>query len=117
MERPSWIKDKKLAKDFEVIEARVLDNYKDWIQDNGCYLLIKVYRDTQMIGVAVCDYDHNILKEFRGIRGRDIWNSIFDYEKENNLNWLTSKDHIAYLGKELKKAEIALSTGFEYFQE
>lgn len=117
MDRPSWVKDKKLAEDFEVIEARMLDPIKDFRMDNGCYALIRVYRDKNMIGVAISDYKHNILKEFCGYRARDLWNAIFDYEEKHKKEWFTVKDHIAYLGKELKKAELALATGFEYYQE
>ena len=117
MEKPSLVKNKKLAEDFEVIESPTIDPIKDFVMDNGCYVLIKIYKDQQKTGVGICDYNHTILKEFRGIRARDIWNAIFKYEKENNLNWFTTKDHIAYLGKELKKAELALAKGSEYYQE
>lgn len=114
--RPLWIKDKKVADSFEVIECS-WDRYKDWIMDYGCYVLIKVYMDTNEIGVAICDQEHTILKEFRGKSASDIYATIFRYEKENNLNWFTEKQHIAYLGKELKKAEMVLVLGVEYYQE
>ena len=42
---------------------------------------------------------------------------VFNYEEKNNLKWFNRKDHAAYLGKELKKAEIALILGTEYYQE
>lgn len=116
-ERPSWVKDKILAKDFEVIECHSLDPYKDFKTDLGCYVLIKVLFDKLQISVAICNYKHEILKEFRGKRAQDIWSSIFNYEEKNGLKWFNRKDHIAYLGKELKKAEIALILGTEYYQE
>lgn len=34
-----------------------------------------------------------------------------------NDGWVEEKEHAAYLGKELKKAEIALALGNEYYQE
>jgi len=117
MDRPAWVKDKKLADDFEVIETHSWDDYKDFKLDSGCYLLIRVYRDRPSIGVAISDYEHVILKEFRGTRAQDIWNAIFTYEEKHDLKWFTRKDHIAYLGKELKKAEIALALGTEYVQD
>ena len=117
MERPAWVKDKNIADDFEVIEAQKWDDYKDFRMDNGCYVLIKMHWDLHKIGAAICDYKHTILKEFRGTRAQDIWNAILGYEEKNNLKWFNRKDHIAYLGKELKKAEIALAMGFEYVQE
>ncbi len=117
MERPAWVKDKKVAETFEIITCKPWDDYKDFKMDSGCYVLIKVYSDKHAIGVAVCDYTHTILKEFRGSRAQDIWSAIFEYEEKNNLKWFTKKDHSAYLGKELKKAEIALAMGCQYIQE
>ncbi|MBI4155065.1 DUF4346 domain-containing protein [Candidatus Woesearchaeota archaeon] len=116
-ERPNWVKDKTYAKDFEIIECPSLDPYKDFKTDLGCYILIKVMFDTSQISVAICNYKHEILKEFRGKKAQDIWSTIFDYEEKNNLKWFNRKDHIAYLGKELKKAEIALALGTTYYQE
>ena len=116
-EKPEWIKKQKLAKDFEVIRVRKYDDYKDFKIDNGCYALIKVYRDTHEIGVGICDYKHAILKEFRGRRAQDLYTAIFDYSEKNSKNWFKRLEHAAYIGKELKKAEICLAMGTEYVQE
>ena len=40
--RPAWVKDKKLHKDFEIIDCKPYDDYKDHDNDFGCYTLIKV---------------------------------------------------------------------------
>ena len=48
---------------------------------------------------------------------RSIYNAIFTYSEKNKKGWFTRLDHAAYLGKELKKAEIALATGTDYVQE
>ena len=117
MDRPAWVKDKKVAEDFEVIRTKAYDDYKDHRNDDGCYVLIRVYWDTHEIGVAICDYKHTILKEFRGKRAQDIYVAIFKYDEQNNKNWFKVPDHAAYLGKELKKAEICLALGTEYIQE
>ena len=117
IERPSWVKDKKTADDFEVIEAQKYDNYKDFEMDKSSYCLIKVLWETSQISVAICNQEHVILKEFRGIRVQDICKAIFDYEEKNKVTFFKTKAHIAYLGKEIKKAEIALATGYEYVQE
>ena len=114
-EKPDWIKDKKVAPDFEVIRVKQWDDYKDFKTDQGCYVLIKIYRDKHEIGVAVCDYKHTILKEFRGRRAQDIYTAIFVHSEK--LNWFNRLDHAAYLGKELKKAEICLALGCDYYQE
>ncbi|HLG25026.1 MAG TPA: DUF4346 domain-containing protein [Candidatus Nanoarchaeia archaeon] len=117
MERPAWVKDKKVDKDFEVIRVKKWDDYKDFKMDNGCYLLIRNYFDTHEIGIAVCDYQHTILKEFRGTRAQDLYFAIFDFDEKNKKGWFNRMDHAAYLGKELKKAEICLAMGIEYVQE
>lgn len=118
LSKPRWIKDKSLHKDFEVIQCRPYDDYKDHKNDNSCYILIKVDFEFSEIQVAICNYQHEILKVFKGRRAQDIYHAIFEYEKENNLQWFAEKQHIAYLGKELKKAEIALALGNSgYYQE
>ena len=117
-ERPAWVKDKSVADDFEVIRCKPYDDYKDHKNDDGCYVLIKLYFDSAEIAVAVCDYKHMILKEFRGKRPQDIYNSLFEYSEKNNLKWFNNLQHAAYLGKELKKAELCLALGSNnYYQE
>ena len=117
-ERPKWIKDKTLHPDFKVIECKPYDDYKDHKNDSGCYTLIRVDFEKYEIEVAIANYKHEILAIFKGKRAQDIYNAIFKHEKENNLQWFTEKQHMAYLGKELKKAEIALALGNTgYYQE
>ena len=117
MDRPAWVKDKKVADDFEVIQVKPYDDYKDHRNDDGCYVLIRIYWDTHDIGAAVCDYTHTILKEFRGRRAQDLYVAMFKFSEQHSKNWFKVADHIAYIGKELKKAEICLSMGIEYVQE
>ncbi len=117
MDRPAWVKDKKVAEDFEIIQAKKWDDYKDFKTDDGCYTLIRIYWDTHDIGAAICDYKHTILKEFRGRRAQDLYTAIFEFSEKNGKNWFKRLDHAAYLGKELKKAEICLAMGIEYMQE
>ena len=117
IDKPAWVKDKKVADDFEIIQAKKWDDYKDFKMDDGCYTLVKVHWDKYEIGVAICDYNHVILKEFRGRRPQDIWQAIFSHMEEHKKNWFKRLDHAAYLGKELKKAEICMSIGTEYVQE
>ena len=117
IERPAWVKDKKVADDFEVIQVKKWDDYKDFRTDDSCYVLIRIYWDTHEIGVAVCDYKHTILKEFRGKRAQDIYVALFKHSDEHSKGWFKVPDHAAYLGKELKKAEICLALGVEYVQE
>ena len=117
-ERPKWVKDKTLHKDFEIIECKPYDDYKDHKNDNGCYVLIRVDFEHFEIHVAVSNYKHEILKVFKGKRAQDIYTAILNYEEKNKLTWFNQKQHVAYLGKELKKAEIALALGNTgYYQE
>ena len=117
-QKPRWVKDKVLHKDFEVIRCKSYDDYKDHKNDNSCYILIKVDFEFYEIQVAICNYKHEMLKVFKGKRPQDIYTAIFEYEKKHNLQWFAEKQHIAYLGKELKKAEIALALGnSSYYQE
>ncbi len=117
-QRPSWVKDKVLHKEFETIYCKPYDDYKDHKNDSSCYVLIKVDFEFYEIQIAICNYNHEILKVFRGKRSQDLYNAVFEYEKNHNLKWFTEKQHIAYIGKELKKAEIALALGSSgYYQE
>ncbi len=115
--KPSWIKEKKVSPDFEIIKCKEIESHKDFKMDKGCYVLIQIYRNTAEIGVAICSYKHKILKEFRGKRAKDIYHSIFKYNEKNKKRWFKRLDHAAYLGEELKKAEISLASGTEYYQE
>jgi hypothetical protein len=105
-----------IADDFELINCPAHDPLKDFRRDpTGTYVLIRC--DGPFIEVAVCDKKHVIVKAFRGKKAQDLYCAIFEYEKKNHLKWFSRKDHAAYLGKELKKAEFALSGKEAYIQE
>ena len=112
-------KTQKLAEDCVTRECPGYDPYKDFILDPaGHYVLIKVDFEFLRIELAVCDKDHNIIQIFRGQKCQDIYHAIFEHEKEHGVEWFKEKTHIAYLGKELKKAELALVMGQSgYYQE
>ena len=114
----TW-KTQKLSDQCEIVQCSDYDNYKDFKRDpTGAYVLIKVNFTVSQIEVGVCDKDHAVVQIFRGRKSQDIYNAIFKYEKDHNVAWFKEKTHIAYLGKELKKAELALVMGNSaYFQE
>ena len=118
-QRPRWVKDKTLHPDFEVIQCKSYDDYKDHKNEaSGYYVIIRVDFEYREIHCAVCSKTHEIVAVFKGKQGQDIYNAIFDYEKKKNVSWFTEKQHIAYLGKELKKAELNLAMGNSgYYQE
>lgn len=107
------------AKDCEMIECKEYDPYNDFKRDSsGYYVLIKPDFSTYRIEVAICNKKHEVIKIFSGRKPQDLYYAIFKFEKKHNITWFKDKDHIAYLGKELKKCEIALATGNNaYFQE
>lgn len=107
-----WVKKQETGQNFEIVECPPFDPWKDWIKDESCYVLVKVYRDIGKIGVAVCNYNNVILKEFRGNSAQEIYFYLL-----NKTHYITRLDHAAYLGKELVKAEYALKSNTEYIQE
>src|SRR3989338_2248137 len=109
----------KLAKNCKPVIAPNSIRLKVFIGDpSGYYVLIKVNFVTSRIEVAVCNKEHEIVKIFSGRKSQDIYYQIFQYEKKYKIVWFQDKGHIAYLGKELKKAELALVMGNSaYFQE
>jgi hypothetical protein len=119
-EKPSYIwHAQQTPPECDVIHCKSYDPYADFKRDpSGFYILIKVNFSTLAIEVAMCDKDHNIRKIFVGKKCQDLYDTILSYEKKHKLKWFEDKTHIAYLGKELKKAELALVLGNNaYFQE
>ncbi len=90
---------------------------KDFTADpSGCYVLIRVDREAGRIEAAICNPNHEIVAVFRGRKCQDVYLAIFNVENRS-APWFQSKDHIAYLGKELKKAELMLMSGVDYVQD
>jgi hypothetical protein len=108
-----------LSDSCQISECPDYDNYKDFKRDpTGYYVLIKINFELSRVEVGICDKDHKIVGIFRGRKSQDIYNAIFKREKNTGAAWFQEKTHIAYLGKELKKAELALVMGHSsYFQE
>jgi len=119
MKKKTCFESQHKPENCEIIVCAGYDNYKDFsMESTGHYILIKPNFEISKIEVAVCDKEHTILKIFQGQKAQDIYHTLFAYEKENKVEWLTDKGHMAYLGKELKKAELALVMGNSaYFQE
>ena len=107
-----------ISSDLEIINCPSYDPIKDFHRDpTGVYVLIRCDTGNSLIEVAICDKKHTIIKTFRGRKAQDLYCTIFEYEKQHKLKWFSRKDHIAYLGKELKKVEFALLGKEEYIQE
>ncbi|MDE2221564.1 MAG: DUF4346 domain-containing protein [Candidatus Omnitrophica bacterium] len=107
-----------VSPDLEIIDCSAYDPLKDFRRDpTGAYVLIRCEGAQGVIEVAVCDKNHVITHVFRGRKAQDLYFSLFEYEKEHGTAWFDRKDHAAYLGKELKKAELALEGKGDYVQE
>ncbi len=117
MKKYVWHKQS-VSPDLEIIDCPVYDPIKDFRRDpTGAYVLIRCNIKNSFIEVSICDKKHTILKTFRGRKAQDLYYTIFEYEKKHKLEWFKRKDHAAYLGKELKKAEFGLSGKEPYVQE
>ena len=108
----TWTKSITKAKDFKVTQCPEFNAIRDYRQDNASFLLIRVDREKGEIAVGVCNYNYELLEEFRGKSAQQIY-----FYMLNNRSYITKLDHAAYLGKELRKAEMALKKGEEYLQE
>jgi len=107
-----------IAPDFELIKGINYDPIKNFYRDpTGVYVLIRCVLESSSIEVAICNKKHVLIKAFQGQKCQDLYYTIFEYEKKHQLKWFSRKDHIAYLGKELKKAEFALLKKESYLQE
>ena len=98
-----------------MVECKEIDLVGQEMDDSGFYLLIKVDFRTRRIGVRVCDQEHHDIEVFWGRQCQDIYHAVL--KDERSTNWFTDATHIAYLGKELKKAEMVLAAGGVYYQE
>jgi hypothetical protein len=112
-----WLKRQKFHKDFKIVECKPFDDMLDFELDASAYTLIRINRATYTIHVAIVRHDHKILREYIGKRPQDIYHNIFKDMFNETFHWFTIPDHMAYLGKELKKAEICLVNGSDYNQE
>lgn len=108
-----------LDEQCKVIDCKAYDPIKDFRRDpTGYYVLIRPDYENKIIEVAICNKSHKIVGIFRGKKCQDVYEGIFQYEKKHGHKWFSDKGHIAYLGKELKKAEYALTRkANDYIQE
>lgn len=116
---------------LEMIECHAIDRDSIKMDPSGYYFLIRVNFRQGFIECAVCHKDINntafvldgepgekiagvhIKEIYYGRCAQDIYHKILDV-----VSYVTSRAHAAYLGKELKKAEVALALGIpNYYQE
>ena len=98
----------RLSGDLKVIECPVYDPINDFRRDpTGVYVLIRCDIEKALIEVAICDKKHTIIKVFQGRKAQDLYALFLNMKRNFKMNWFSRKDHIAYLGKELKKVNLA----------
>lgn len=120
LSRPSYVWAKQqIAKGVKPVHCKPYDPYKDFRRDpSGYYVLIRPNFETLVIELAICNKEHIIEAIFIGRSCQDVYDTIFQQEKKLHKQWFKDKGHCAYIGKELKKAELALVLGQNnYFQE
>ncbi|MBT4334648.1 DUF4346 domain-containing protein [archaeon] len=101
----------KQKKDIKEIVIAKFDPIKDWHQDRKGYFLIRLNRKKKEIDVGFSTNKHIITKEIHGKNATEICHTII------SKKLISRKDHAAYLGKELCKAELALKYNLKYEQD
>lgn len=92
-----------------------MHDYQLELDKSGYYVLIKVCFETRRIGLKVVNSDHMDEETFWGTQCQEVYGELLTHSLATT--WFTDMTHVAYVGKELKKAEIALATGGSYYQE
>ena len=98
-----------------MVECKEIDLNNQEMDESGHYILIRVDFVTRRIKLVIHDRNHYPQESFYGRQAQDIYHGVLSDAR--SLEWFSDRTHIAYLGKELKKAEIALATGGSYYQE
>lgn len=98
----------KEADDIKVIKA-TYDQDKEWKYDPKGYFLIRIHEGK--IEAGHCRQDNVILTRIIGSTAEEVYNTIIREGITDNPS------HLAYLGAELKKAEIARDLGKGYVQD
>lgn len=103
----SWLKSIKKAEKVEKIRAKE----SPWNQDPKGFFLIKPNYKDKTIHAGFCTNDNVLRYEIIGKRPQEIYHTIA------KLGLISLYEHAAYLGKELKKAELAIKYSIKYVQD
>ena len=95
----------------EVIESKY-DDSKEFVLDHEGYFLIRIDNTSKNIEVGFCNSKNIVILKVIGKKPIEIYHTII-----NKISLNIRKDHCAYLGRELKKAYIALKKGIKYVQD
>ena len=78
--------------------------------DKAGYFVILPDPERMLILAKHYSYEKELQRIIEGPDARSIYRIIIKY------GWASTLNHAAYLGQELARAEIAMKTGFDYFQ-
>lgn len=106
----NWIKGYTYENNYKLIEEPPYDNIKDWVMDKLGWFLIKV--EDNKIHCAFSNTKKQILFSIKATRPQQIYHYIC-----NILKLELRPDHLAYLGKELDKAQWCIEKDYEYVQD
>ena len=97
---PDWKAAEEIAQDYTTLR---------WRQDKRGYFVLKVEKGK----IRLQHYDNNgpLLQTFEGVKAEEIYKELILKET------MSYPEHLAYIGMELAKAEIALKLGIPYVQE
>ena len=97
-------------KDAQQIKA-AYDDAAEFVMDPKGYFLIRINQEKKEIEVGYCPELNKVTLTIRGYNTLEIYQTII------KRGLLSRMDHAAYLGRELQKAYIALTTGVPYVQD
>ncbi len=99
-----------------IIRAKY-NSRKEWKQDPKGYFLIRINKNFIEVAHVKNDNSNHPKKDLkkatviRGKNAEEIYNTII------RENLISLKEHAAYLGSELQKAEIAMKHNLKYVQD
>ena len=96
-----------VSSDVPVTQVPEIDYYR--LKLDTVYFRIRTRFDIGCIEIGLWN-KMKLVEIFRGHRCQDLYTYIINKHMLSNL-------HCAYLGKELKKAEMSMATGATYYQE
>jgi len=79
--------------------------------DPAGYFVIVPRADLGIISVEHYAYDNTLLRNIQGANARALYQTII------TNGWVSELSHAAYIGKELARAELALTQGLPYVQD
>jgi len=90
---------------------KIIAKESTWIQDPKGFFLIKPNYKNKAIHVGYCTNDNVLRYEIIGKRAQEVYHTIA------RLGLVSLFEHASYLGKELKKVELAIKYKLKYVQD